>query len=121
MRNLATRSKPDGAALQSVVERFVTGAHAEARERSSAADVVIRERLATLAEMLGGYDFAEVIAILRNAGYRGWLVVEGEQDPAVAPAYRYAEMAYRLLSALVAGKSDAEARAAAMAPARVAT
>ena len=32
-----------------------------------------------------------------------------EQDPAVAPAYRYADMAYRLLSALVAGKSDAAA------------
>ena len=61
----------------------------------------------------GGVDFAAVIAILRDAGYRGWLVVEGEQDPVVAPAYRYADMAYRLLSALVAGKSDAEARAAA--------
>ena len=31
-------------------------------------------------------------------GYRGWLVVEGEQDPVVAPAYRYADMAYRLLA-----------------------
>jgi len=61
----------------------------------------------------GCVDFAAVIAILRKSGYRGWLVVEGEQDPAVAPAYRYAEMAYRLLSALDAGKSDAEARAAA--------
>jgi inosose dehydratase len=61
----------------------------------------------------GCVDFAAVIGILRKAGYRGWLVVEGEQDPAVAPAYRYAEMGYRLLSALVAGKSDAEARAAA--------
>ncbi len=63
----------------------------------------------------GCVDFAAVIAILRDAGYRGWLVVEGEQDPAVAPAYRYAEMSYRLLSALVAGKTDAEARAAARA------
>ena len=38
-------------------------------------------------------------------------------DPAAAertPAYRYANMAYRLLSSLVAGKSDAEARAAAL-------
>ena len=61
----------------------------------------------------GCVDFAAVIAILRKAGYSGWLVVEGEQDPAVAPAYRYAEMAYRLLSALIAGKSDAEARAVA--------
>jgi inosose dehydratase len=61
----------------------------------------------------GCVDFSAVVAILRTAGYRGWLVVEGEQDPAVAPAYRYADMAYRLLAALVAGKSDAEARAAA--------
>jgi len=58
----------------------------------------------------GCVDFAAVIAILRDAGYRGWLVVEGEQDPAVAPAYRYADMAYRLLSALVAGRTDADAR-----------
>lgn len=63
----------------------------------------------------GCVDFAAVIRILRDAGYRGWLVVEGEQDPAVAPAYRYADMAYRLLSALVAGKPDADARAAAAA------
>lgn len=63
----------------------------------------------------GGVDFAAVVSILRDAGYRGWLVVEGEQDPAVAPAYRYADMAYRLLSSLVAGKSDAEARATARA------
>ncbi len=62
----------------------------------------------------GCVDFAAVIAILRDAGYRGWLVVEGEQDPAVARAYRYADMAYRLLAALVAGKSDAEARDAAL-------
>jgi hypothetical protein len=31
----------------------------------------------------------------------------------VAPAYRYADMAYRLLASLVAGRPDAEARAAA--------
>jgi inosose dehydratase len=62
----------------------------------------------------GCVDFAAVVAILRDAGYRGWLVVEGEQDPAVAPAYRYADMAYRLLRSLCDGKPDAEARAAAM-------
>ncbi|HVN36481.1 MAG TPA: myo-inosose-2 dehydratase [Casimicrobiaceae bacterium] len=68
----------------------------------------------------GCVDFAAVIAILREAGYRGWLVVEGEQDPTVAPARRYAEMSFKLLSALVGGKSDAEARSAARAPARAA-
>jgi inosose dehydratase len=60
----------------------------------------------------GCVDFAAVIAILRKAGYRGWLVVEGEQDPAVAPAYRYADMAYRYLRALVDGESAVRARAA---------
>jgi len=63
----------------------------------------------------GCVDFARVIDILRGAGYRGWLVVEGEQDPAVAPAYRYADMAYRLLRSLVEGKGEAVARAAARA------
>ena len=66
----------------------------------------------------GCIDFAAVVAILRGAGYRGWLVVEGEQDPAVAPAYRYAQMSYRLVSALAVGASDVEARAAAQAPPR---
>jgi len=64
----------------------------------------------------GCVDFAAVIAILSEASYKGWLVVEGEQDPAVAPAYRYAEMGYKLLSALVAGKADGYARAAAGLP-----
>ena len=49
----------------------------------------------------GCVDFAAIVAILRKAGYRGWLVVEGEQDPAVAPPYRYAEMSYKLLRGLV--------------------
>ena len=76
-------------------------------------DAVLNGAFSTPGE--GCVDFAAVVAILRTAGYRGWLVVEGEQDPAVASAYRYADMAYRLLSSLVAGKSDAESRAAAAA------
>ena len=49
----------------------------------------------------GAVDFASLIDILRRHGYRGWLVVEAEQDPVVAPAYRYAEMGHRRLSGLV--------------------
>jgi P-loop Domain of unknown function (DUF2791) len=62
MQNLATRTKPEGGALPSIVERFVTSAVSEGRDRGVDPETVIRERLAHLSEMIGGYDFAEVIA-----------------------------------------------------------
>ena len=49
----------------------------------------------------GAVDFHALIDVLQRNAYRGWLVVEAEQDPVVAPAYRYAEMGYRHLSRLV--------------------
>ena len=51
----------------------------------------------------GAVDFASLIGILRRNGYRGWLVVEAEQDPVVTPAYRYAEIGYRHLRDLLNG------------------
>lgn len=62
VRNMATRAKPDGGALPSIVERFVTSALENARERGVKPEVVIRERLSVLSEMVNGYDFAEVVA-----------------------------------------------------------
>lgn len=62
MRNLATRSKPEGGAMASIVERFVSSALAEAEKQGQPAQQVINERLASLHEMVGGYDFAQVIA-----------------------------------------------------------
>ncbi|NJR50529.1 MAG: ATP-binding protein [Leptolyngbyaceae cyanobacterium CSU_1_3] len=62
MQNLATRTKPEGGALPSIIERFVTSAVTEGRDRSVDPEIIIRERLAHLSEMVGGYDFAEVIA-----------------------------------------------------------
>jgi hypothetical protein len=62
MRNASTRTKPEGGALASVVERFVASALSEGKDRGVAVELVLRERLASLAEMVGGYDFAEVIA-----------------------------------------------------------
>ena len=53
----------------------------------------------------GGIDFAPIVATLRTHGYSGWLVVEAEQDPVVAPAYRYADMGYRHLAKLVGDRS----------------
>ncbi|MGF1731216.1 ATP-binding protein [Photobacterium kasasachensis] len=61
MRNLATRNKPDGNALTSVVERFVTEARKEAEAKEANVSSVIHEKLASLSELVGGYDFAKVI------------------------------------------------------------
>lgn len=62
MRNISTRSKPDGGAMQSIVERFVTEALKLAKASWKDPEVVIHEKLNILSEMVGGYDFALVIA-----------------------------------------------------------
>lgn len=62
MHNVATRAKPDGGAMPSLVERFVTAALAESRATGRAPQEMIHEKLQRLSEMVGGYDFAEVIA-----------------------------------------------------------
>ena len=62
MRNISTRSKPDGGAMSSVVERFVAEALRQSREKGTSPQDVIHERLQDLSEMTGGYDFAAVIA-----------------------------------------------------------
>lgn len=62
MRNLSTRAKPDGGALPNVVERFVSSALAEAQSQGCEPHDVIQGRLAQLSEMVGGFDFAQVIA-----------------------------------------------------------
>jgi len=49
----------------------------------------------------GVVDFPALLSILRDHGYRGWLVVEAEQDPAVAPSYRYAKMGHDHLRGIV--------------------
>ena len=38
-----------------------------------------------------------MLAPIARAGYAGWLVVEAEQDPAVAPSAEYANLGYRNL------------------------
>lgn len=61
-RNLSTRTKPDGGALGSLVERFISQAARTAQEEERTPEAVIRERLAELEEQVGGYDFASVVA-----------------------------------------------------------
>jgi hypothetical protein len=62
MRNLSTRTKPDGNALISVVERFITEARKKAKATDQKVNAVIESRLNSLTELVGGYDFAKVIS-----------------------------------------------------------
>jgi inosose dehydratase len=49
----------------------------------------------------GAIDYDAVLSTLHDAGYEGWLVVEAEQDPAVAPSYAYAKKGYATLKRIV--------------------
>jgi inosose dehydratase len=49
----------------------------------------------------GVVNFHAVVEVLNKASYQGWLVVEAEQDPAIAPSYQYAKMGYDTMRNLV--------------------
>ena len=51
----------------------------------------------------GCVDYKALLAVLRDAGYSGWLVVEAEQDPTKAHPLTYARMGFAHLSRLLAG------------------
>ncbi|MCZ6587782.1 MAG: myo-inosose-2 dehydratase [Alphaproteobacteria bacterium] len=50
----------------------------------------------------GSVDYPAFLAVLADADYRGWLVVEAEQDPAKAPPAEYARMGHENLDLLAA-------------------
>lgn len=60
-KNLCTRTKPDGGALAGIVEKFIFTATSESQESGQSVESIIQKRLARLAEMVNGYDFASVI------------------------------------------------------------
>lgn len=82
MHNLATRARPDGGALASVVERFVTQVLSDARVAGGDPEALIRARLESLTESTCGYDFAHVIA-------RYWQGHDGGDERLKADAVRW--------------------------------
>ena len=60
-RNLSTRTKPEGGALASVVERFVTGAEKAANRVDRDVEEVIHDRLSRLGDGARGPNFATVV------------------------------------------------------------
>lgn len=62
MRNLSTRTKPDGGALPGIIEKFISNAKTEAKSSGVSTESVLRQKLDHLTELVNGYDFADVIA-----------------------------------------------------------
>lgn len=91
-RNVATRTNPEGGAIASVVERFVSKARQEADSRGVQTSEIIQERLHELSELVGGYDFSSVI----DAYWKG----HEEDDPELK------ESAIRWLRAEYTTKTD---------------
>ena len=50
----------------------------------------------------GGIDYAEVMHALKRMDYSGWIVIEAEQDPAVAEPRTYADLGLKTLKACAA-------------------
>lgn len=82
VRNMATRTKPEGGALASVVERFITDCVKDAEGSGRAVEQVIDGKLARLQEHVGGYDYAAVLK-----GY--WRGSEDGNDELKSAALRW--------------------------------
>jgi inosose dehydratase len=50
----------------------------------------------------GMVDYRSVLEPIAKAGYSGWLVVEAEQDPAIATPHIYAKMGFDHLAPIAA-------------------
>ena len=61
VENLSTRTKPDGNALQNILERFISNAREEAKANGSNPYDLISEKLNELNDYTGGYNFVSVI------------------------------------------------------------
>ena len=71
VRNMATRTRPEGSALASIIERFITECARDAEARGLPVERAIDERLGSLHEHLGGHDFASVLKAYWRASENG--------------------------------------------------
>lgn len=81
VRNLSTKTRPEGGALQLVLDRWV-------EEVRSGGENALAERLAPLQEMVHGFDFARVLSLYFEASQEG-------DDERRASAIRWLRGEYR--------------------------
>lgn len=82
MRNMATRTKPEGGALSSILERFITEAERAAEVAQRPVAEVIGELLAPIQDLVSGYDFANVIIAYQKS-------YEAGDEPGKSDALRW--------------------------------
>ncbi len=85
MQNMATRTKPNGGALPSIVERWISDVEHEVRQKNGSSEDVSKEvysLLSRLQDYVSGYDFATVI----NKYYEGF---QAQNDILMASAIRW--------------------------------
>ena len=70
-RNVSTRTRPNGGALSSIVERFISQSEREAKKDQRETADVIQDKLAHLEEFTGGFSFAAVIVRYLEGFNRG--------------------------------------------------
>lgn len=86
-RNASTRTKTNGGAMASIVQRFAQKIVHNAKMNDENPEDVIREQLAHLQELTGGYDFAEVIA-------RYWEGFDNSNEQLCSSALRWLRAEY---------------------------
>jgi len=74
-----------------------------ARKNDWSFNTAVREGMFTVPGD-GNIDFSALGEFIRTSGYRGWLLVEAEQDPAKAPPKLYTEKAYHFIRKLMVGE-----------------
>ncbi len=82
INNVATRTKPEGGALASIIERFIGQTQQRAEQEGKPVEKLILERLASLEEFVSGYDFARVVTTY-------WYAHANEKSDLKAAALRW--------------------------------
>jgi hypothetical protein len=82
MRNISTRTKLDGGALPGIIEKFVSATLLDCKISGQSPEAAIHKKLESLSEMVGGYDFATVVASY-------WKGFESGDDQLKANAVRW--------------------------------
>lgn len=72
----------------------------QVRETDSSFNSAVRKGMFTVPGD-GEVDFSEIAKFVRTSSYRGWVIVEAEQDPAKATPRVYAQNAYRYVRNLM--------------------